>query len=181
MKIRWTAFVLAGFAHLAHAASHTDAKLIARAMSAAPAKVAKDARIVDMDASGHLRELRAGTNGWTCYPHDPGSPRGDAWCLDVNGQAWLDALMAHRAPDPDTIGFSYMDDPQRQGRRGVRLSVRATDTGYQQTVCDVRRHALRDRHFAREVERPAAPGCAGARRAEEAPAPRRGATPYLLT
>jgi|SRR5579884_547710 hypothetical protein len=108
MKIRWTAFVLAGFAHLAHAASHTDAKLIARAMSAAPAKVAKDARIVDMDASGHLRELRAGTNGWTCYPHDPGSPRGDAWCLDVNGQAWLDALMAHRAPDPDTIGFSYM-------------------------------------------------------------------------
>ena len=52
---------------------------IANAMSAGPSSISADAAILDWpsEAGGELMELRAGTNGWTCYPDDPATPVND--------------------------------------------------------------------------------------------------------
>src|SRR5258708_20698838 len=60
------------------AAPPSDAALIASAMNAAPASVAKGATVVAMEANGSLRTLRKGTNGFTCMPDNPATPGPDA-------------------------------------------------------------------------------------------------------
>src|SRR3546814_2633562 len=55
----------------------TDAQLIASAMRAAPARVAKDATIVATGADGTMRTLRQGTNAFTCMPDNPTTPGPD--------------------------------------------------------------------------------------------------------
>jgi hypothetical protein len=61
---------------------------IQNAMSAAPAAIAKDATIMDWPDSpgGQHKQLRAGTNGWVCYPNSPLEFKGlateDPMCLD---------------------------------------------------------------------------------------------------
>ena len=76
---------------------------ISSAVSAAPASLRAGAAVMTMD--GKL--LRKGTNGWTCYPDDPGSPGNDPMCVDKNGLAWMNAFMAHK-PTPKAVGLAYM-------------------------------------------------------------------------
>lgn len=85
-----------------------DASLIASAMKAAPASVAKGATVVTMDDKGAMKTLRKGSNGFTCMPDNPGTPGPDPMCMDANSMAWLDALMAHKAPPSGKVGFMYM-------------------------------------------------------------------------
>jgi hypothetical protein len=95
--------------HAAAAAkAPSDAQLIASAMHAAPAKVSKDATIVAMDASGNMRTLRKGTNGFTCMPDNPATPGPDPMCMDANAFAWAGAWMAHKDPPAGKVGFMYM-------------------------------------------------------------------------
>src|SRR5215212_2469309 len=63
---------------------------IANAMSAGPSSVSADAAILDWPsaAGGELTELRAGTNGWACYPDDPGTPVNDPICADSVWTEW---------------------------------------------------------------------------------------------
>jgi hypothetical protein len=89
------------------AMSADDARLIASAESAAPAKLSKAATIVAMDATGKMRTLRQGNNGWTCMPDNPSSPGADPMCLDKVAIDWLHALMAKRKPAAK-VGFIYM-------------------------------------------------------------------------
>src|SRR6185436_20680422 len=51
-------------------AKMTDMQKIADAMTAAPSGIAKNATIMDWPdmPKGKPRQLRAGTNGWVCYP-----------------------------------------------------------------------------------------------------------------
>jgi hypothetical protein len=86
----------------------SDAQLIASAMHAAPAKVAKDATIIAMDSSGNMRTLRKGTNGFTCMPDNPTTPGPDPMCMDANAFAWAGAWMAHKDPPAGKVGFMYM-------------------------------------------------------------------------
>jgi len=86
----------------------SDAQLIASAMHAAPAKVSKDATIIAMDASGNMRTLRKGTNGFTCMPDNPTTPGPDPMCMDANAFAWAGAWMAHKDPPAGKVGFMYM-------------------------------------------------------------------------
>src|SRR6202161_4332719 len=44
---------------------------IARALSAGPPNVTKNATVADMDALGQMKVLRLGTNDFTCLPGDP--------------------------------------------------------------------------------------------------------------
>ena len=81
---------------------------IVRALSAAPAAVSARAAVAEMDDSGHLTMIRSGDNGWTCLPHDPGTPLGHPLCLDRNGLTWLEAAMTGKAPGPALVGYSYM-------------------------------------------------------------------------
>jgi hypothetical protein len=78
------------------------------AMSAAPVAIAKDATIMGVSAEGEAIELRAGTNGWTCYPDWEASPGNDPICLDPTFLAWNDALAAGTEPNVTTPGLAYM-------------------------------------------------------------------------
>lgn len=85
-----------------------DRQLIASAMSAAPAKVAKGATVVAMEAGGKMRTLRSGTNGFTCMPDNPATPGPDPMCMDRNAMEWVDAWVAKKPPTPGKVGFMYM-------------------------------------------------------------------------
>ena len=84
-----------------------DAALIASAMSAAPRSVSGNATIMAMEASGKMRTLRKGSNGWTCIPDDPQTPGPDPMCGDKNAMEFISAMAAHKPP-PQKAGFMYM-------------------------------------------------------------------------
>ncbi len=86
----------------------TDAGMLASAMAAAPEAVSKDATILAFNEKMEPRELRKGTNGWTCIPDNPGTPGTDPMCLDKNGFEWAAAWMSHKDPPKDKMGFGYM-------------------------------------------------------------------------
>jgi hypothetical protein len=58
-----------------------EAALIANAVAAAPAAVAKDATVVVVESGGKLRTLREGQGAFTCIPDDPNTPGHDPMCL----------------------------------------------------------------------------------------------------
>jgi hypothetical protein len=86
----------------------TDAQLIKQALSAAPAKIAKNAAVVAPQPDGTMKELRPGTNDFTCLPDDPQTPGGDPMCLDSNGMKWAQAWMTHTKPTNAAPGIGYM-------------------------------------------------------------------------
>ena len=85
----------------------SEKQLIASAMSAAPAAVAKNATIVTMDDKG-MHTLRKGTNAFTCMPDNPETPGPDPMCADKNAMAWVDAWVGHKPPPTGKVGFMYM-------------------------------------------------------------------------
>jgi len=79
------------------------------AMKAAPAEIAGAAAIMDWpDSAGHMAQLRAGTNGWTCMPDVPGTPANDPMCLDQQFMVWAGAWMGHKTPNVTGTGVGYM-------------------------------------------------------------------------
>ncbi len=99
------------------AAKKTDAQKIANAMSAAPAEISRNATIMDWPATpnGQPRQLRAGTNGWVCYPASPASPAEsngalmeDPMCFDKIWQSWGEAWMSKKDPPTGASGIAYM-------------------------------------------------------------------------
>ena len=60
---------------------------------------------MDVDGTPVLRE---GSNGWTCFPDDTGTPASDPLCLDKTWMGWLEALMAGEEPDTQVVGLAYM-------------------------------------------------------------------------
>jgi hypothetical protein len=86
---------------------HTDAELIANAMSAGPPAVSRDATIIAMEGD-KMRTLRKGTGSFTCVPDDPGSPGNDPMCLDKNAIEWLNAWMDHKDAPKGKMGLVYM-------------------------------------------------------------------------
>lgn len=88
----------------------TDAQKIAEAVRAAPAAITKNATI--MDWSDPPKTLRAGTNGWVCYPNTPGefgaASVEDPMCLDKQWQNWAQGFMTKKAPTVTGTGIAYM-------------------------------------------------------------------------
>jgi len=85
-----------------------DGELIASAMRAAPAGVAKGATIIAMSADGSMRTLRKGTNDYTCMPDNPETPGPDPMCMDKNAMEWAQAWMSHKPPPAGKMGVMYM-------------------------------------------------------------------------
>jgi hypothetical protein len=107
----------------ASAAPTTNQEKIRNAMSAAPDSVASGATIMDWPATegGKLVQLRAGTNGWTCYPSTPAATTAvgeDPMCLDAEFQKWAGALMTKKPPKLTGVGVAYM----LQGDRGASIT-----------------------------------------------------------
>lgn len=86
----------------------SDTQLIESAMSAAPAKVGKNAAIVVMQADGDMRTLRHGSNGFTCMPDNPSTPGPYPMCMDKNSVNWVHAWVARKAPQIGKVGLMYM-------------------------------------------------------------------------
>lgn len=103
-----TMLVVAGGLQAAGGKAPTDAQMIASAMHAAPAHVARNATIVAMGADGKMRTLRKGSNGFTCMPDSPATPGPDPMCMDANALAWANAWMAHQPPLAGKLGVMYM-------------------------------------------------------------------------
>ena len=83
----------------------SDAATIAKATSAAPPEIRKNATVMGVGPDGQMKQLRAGTNGWMCMV----DPAGDPMCLDKEWQAWGDAWMNKKdPPQPKTVGIAYM-------------------------------------------------------------------------
>jgi hypothetical protein len=95
-------------------AKMTDAQKIANAMSAAPAAIAKNATIMDWPdkEGGKPRQLRAGNNGWVCFPNSPmeflGASGNDPMCFDKAWQSWAEAWEKKVAPKIEGPGIAYM-------------------------------------------------------------------------
>jgi hypothetical protein len=87
-------------------ANATDADKIASAMTAAPRAIAEGATIVDMGPGG-MRELRKGTNNFTCMADSPTTPGPDPMCGDANGMAFIDAWANKKTP-ANKPGILYM-------------------------------------------------------------------------
>src|SRR3982750_4222796 len=85
----------------------SEKQLIASAMSAAPATVAKGATIVTMDDKG-MHTLRKGANAFTCMPDNPATPGPDPMCADKNAMEWIDAWVGHKPPPSGRVGLMYM-------------------------------------------------------------------------
>jgi hypothetical protein len=78
---------------------------IARAMTAAPARISDNATIMDVDGT----ILRKGSNGWTCLP-GIGLIPGDKhpMCNDGVWMEWMKAAGASQPFTTDVIGVAYM-------------------------------------------------------------------------
>jgi hypothetical protein len=86
----------------------TDAEIVASAMKAAPAGVAKNATVVAPGANGAMRVVRQGSNGFTCMADNPETPGPDPMCADANAMEWFGAYLGHKAPPAGKVGFIYM-------------------------------------------------------------------------
>jgi len=80
----------------------SDAAYIAKALSAAPASISKEAGIMKPDKDGKMQTLRESKNGYTCMV-----ALGSPMCADANSMAFFDAWMKHENP-PDKAGITYM-------------------------------------------------------------------------
>ena len=107
----------------ASAAPVTNDEKIKNAMSAAPDSVSSAATIMDWPATegGKFVQLRAGKNGWVCYPSMPAASTAvgqDPMCLDAEFQKWAGAWMGKKPPKLTGVGVAYM----LQGDRGASVT-----------------------------------------------------------
>jgi len=118
-----TAAAAPTIASAASAAPTTKEGKIQNAMSAAPDSVSQAATIMDWPATerGKFTQLRAGTNGWVCYPSTPaaaGAVGQDPMCLDAEFQKWAGAWMTKKSPHLAGVAVAYM----LQGDRGASIA-----------------------------------------------------------
>ena len=85
-----------------------DAAKVQRALASGPADITKGAAVVAVDATGTMRELRKGTNGWTCMLIATSPSTNEAMCGDKAWADWGDAYMAKKTPPNKTLGVAYM-------------------------------------------------------------------------
>jgi hypothetical protein len=70
---------------------------------------------------GKFIQLRAGKNGWVCYPSSPAATTAvgqDPMCLDAEFQKWAGAWMTKKPPKLTGVGVGYM----LQGDRGASIT-----------------------------------------------------------
>jgi hypothetical protein len=112
LKAIWTVASIGILAICAVGQSDATEAEISQALSASPASIAAHASVVVLGDKGSKKELRAGTNGWTCMTRDLSLPEdGIAHhpaCFDKYGLEWIENYMAGREPDPGHVGYSYM-------------------------------------------------------------------------
>jgi hypothetical protein len=91
----------------------TAAEKVANAAAAAPRSISDKATILDWPATEGAQPavLRAGTNGWSCFPDMPQTDGNDPMCLDGPWMKWVEAYLNKTAPAVGSIGIGYMMAP----------------------------------------------------------------------
>ena len=89
-------------------ADASDQEKIDSAMSAAPKSIGEGATIMDMSADGKMKELRKGTNNFTCMADSPATPGPDPMCFDANAAEWVNAWVGKKTPADGKTGIMYM-------------------------------------------------------------------------
>jgi hypothetical protein len=81
----------------------------ALALSAAPARIAKEAGVMIYGADGKLTEVRKGTNGFTCIPTVMNLPVPDPICMDAASNQWMTDITSNAPKPSNTVpGIAYM-------------------------------------------------------------------------
>jgi hypothetical protein len=80
----------------------SDAAYTAKALTAAPAGIRKDAGVVKFE-NGKMQTLRESKNGFNCM-----IAMNDIMCADANSMAFMDAVMSKKDPPSDRMGVTYM-------------------------------------------------------------------------
>jgi hypothetical protein len=91
--------------------AETKAAKIARALSAAPAEIARTAKVIDRDEKGNETVLREGTSGFTCFPGHPTVIDDIAYCANADALQWEADWHGHKPkPKPTNTqpGIEYM-------------------------------------------------------------------------
>jgi hypothetical protein len=83
----------------------TEPEYIAKVKTAAPASVVNNATITMPQPDGSSKTVQTGSNGFTCFIGNDGTPE----CDDANAMEWRKALQAKQAP-PNKIGLIFMLD-----------------------------------------------------------------------
>lgn len=78
--------------------------VIASALAAAPPSIAQTAAVSDLQG----KELRPGTNGWTCFPDIPDTPGQDPMCVDATWASWVQSWQSRTTPSIARLGIAYM-------------------------------------------------------------------------
>jgi hypothetical protein len=83
---------------------------IARALSAAPPDVAREAKVAEVDSQGRIvKILWEGSNGFTCMPGDPKQVGRPAMCADKASMQWSSDFLQHKPKPTNTApGIIYM-------------------------------------------------------------------------
>jgi FlaG/FlaF family flagellin (archaellin) len=83
---------------------------IARALSAAPRDVAREAKVAEVDSQGRIvKVLRERSNGFTCMPGDPKQVGRPAMCADKASMQWSSDFLQHKPKPTNTApGIIYM-------------------------------------------------------------------------
>jgi hypothetical protein len=81
----------------------------ALALSAAPARISKDAGVMVYGADGKLTEVKKSGNGFVCIPTVMNLPEPDPMCMDAASYQWLTDI-SNNAPKPSNTvpGIAYM-------------------------------------------------------------------------
>lgn len=77
---------------------------IENALSAAPAAISRNARVIDMQGN----VLREGTGPWTCLPSEAAPPNNAPMCVEAPWLEFLDAWANRREPRVTRMGIGYM-------------------------------------------------------------------------
>ena len=92
----------------------------ALALSAAPARISKDAGVMIYGADGKLTEVRKGTNGFVCIPTVMNLPSPDPMCMDAASHQWFNDITSNAPKPSNTVpGIAYM------ARGGGKLTLPA--------------------------------------------------------
>jgi len=83
----------------------TEPAYIAKVKTAAPASVVNNATITMPQPDGSSKTVQTGSNGFTCFIGNDGTPE----CDDENAMEWRKALQAKQTP-PNKIGLIFMLD-----------------------------------------------------------------------
>ena len=86
---------------------------ITGAVTAAPPSIGDKATIMDWPATHGAQptQLRAGTNGWVCFPDMPDTQGNDPMCLDEVWLNFANAWMGKTQPKVGRVGIGYMIAP----------------------------------------------------------------------